>query len=208
MCTGQSPQGPCPRVPCQDTDLTSVTCIALSVPGVAFSQRSLAKATPGNLQGGSLAAPTSCQWTWQVAGRLRSLTGTVVICKLRGRSKFVYVHATLDTATPESDLLLAPEIVSDFVPAFVNFFRGFFRRYRALHHQSEILVEHMKIGFIAGQHQRCSDILGIFQGGLDKLLPELGENCFVCQVRAAHGVPETLGMRNGLISFRRSGEPL
>src|SRR5712691_3104343 len=137
-----------------------------------------------------------------------TLTGAVVTYKPRGTSKFVNVHAALDTATPEFDLLLAPEVVSDFVPAFVNFFRAFFRRYRALHHQGEILIEHVKIGFVAWQHQRRGDILGVFQGGLDKLLPKLGENRFVCQVRAAHGVPETLGMSNGLIPFRRSGQPL
>src|SRR5690242_14225583 len=101
-----------------------------------------------------------------------TLTGAVVTCKPRRASKLVDVHAALDTATPEFDLLLAPEVVRDFVPAFVNFFRGFFRRYRALHHQSEIGVKHVKIGFVAWQHQRCSHILGIFQGGLDKRLPE------------------------------------
>src|ERR1700704_2031710 len=130
-----------------------------------------------------------------------TLTGAVVTCKPRRASKLVDVHAALNTATPEFDLLLASEIVSDFVPAFVNFFRGFCRRYRALHHHSEIRIEHVKIGLVARQHERRRDILGVFQGGLDKLLPELGENGFVRQVRASHGVPETLGMGNGLITF-------
>src|SRR5437763_2504969 len=111
--------------------------------------------------------------------RCYTLTGAVVTCKPRGTSKFVDVHTALDTATPEFDLLLAPEVVSDFVPAGVNVFRGFFRRHRALHHQGEICIEHVKIGFVAWQHQRRSDILGVFQGGLDKLWPEPGENCFV-----------------------------
>src|SRR6478736_9695103 len=105
-----------------------------------------------------------------------TLTGAVVTCKPRRTLKLVDVHAALDTATPEFDLLLAPQVVSNFVPAFVNFFCGFFRRYCALHHQSEICIEHVKIGFVAWQHQRRGDILGVFQGGLDKLLPELGEN--------------------------------
>src|SRR4029453_13230006 len=137
-----------------------------------------------------------------------TLTGAVVTCKPCRASKLINVHAALDTATPEFDLLLAPEVVRDFVPAFVNFFRGFFRRYRALHHQSEIRIEHMKIGFVAWQPQWRSDILGIFQGGRDKRLPEFSENRFVRQVRAAHGVPETLGMSNSLITFCRSGQPL
>src|SRR4030095_1017209 len=137
-----------------------------------------------------------------------TLTGAVVTCKPCRASKLINVHAALDTATPEFDLLLAPEVVSNFVPAFVNFFRGFFRRYRALHHQSEILIEHMKIGFVAWQHQRRSGVLGVFQGGLDKRLPELGENRFVRQVRASHRIPETLGMSNGFIPFRRPGQPL
>ena len=71
-----------------------------------------------------------------------------------------------------------------------------------------MLIEDVKICFVAWQHQQRGGVLGVFQGHLDKLLPELGENCLVRQIRAPYWVPETLGVGNGLVTFRRSGQPL
>src|SRR5262249_13046517 len=122
--------------------------------------------------------------------------------------KFVEIQAAFDPPTPELHLLLASYVIGHLVPIFFNFFCSFFRRHAALHHQREMLIEDIKIGFVAWQHQQRGGILGIFQGNLDKLWPELGENRLVRQIRAPHWGPETLRMSHGLVTFCRSGQPL